>query len=56
MFFVGFILMELSTVFDGVENAYIFFWIGIVILIIGLILTIVSGEIKRLIEIITHLF
>lgn len=55
-FFVcGCIIVEVSMSIE-IENAYIFFWGGIILAVIGIIMAFVSGTIKKLIEIFWDLF
>ncbi len=53
IFVMGCIIVEVSTWF---EDAYIMFFIGIVILIFGIIAMIIQGKIKEAIEFIIEYF
>lgn len=48
-------MVEVSMVIE-IDNAYILFWGGIILAVIGIIMAVAFGMIKKLIEIFWNLF
>lgn len=55
LFVCGCIMVEVSMVIE-IDNAYILFWGGIILAVIGIIMAVAFGMIKKLIEIFWNLF